>query len=53
MEGSNDAKEEENRKSGRNINMVGPEYLGEGAIYNDMVAGSTAVKDLLEQNFLS
>ena len=50
MEGSEDAKKEENKKSGRRKNMGGPEYPGEGAIYNNMVAVSTAVKDLLKQN---
>ena len=35
--------------------MVGPEYLGEGAININEIAGSslTAVNDLLKQNFLS
>ena len=35
--------------------MVGPEYLGEGAININEIAGSSisAVNDLLKQNFLS
>ena len=56
--GSEDAKKEENLKileKEIKINLVGPEYLGEGAINVNEIAGSslTAVNDLLKQNFLS
>ena len=35
--------------------MVGPEYLGEGAININEIAGSsiTALNDLLKENFLN
>ena len=38
-----DTRKERDKKK----NVVGPEYPGEGAINNSMIAGSTAVQDLL------
>ena len=56
MEGSEDAKKEEKLKilDKKKLTMVGPEYLGEGAIIIYEKAGSrfTADNDLLKQNFL-
>ena len=57
MEGSENAKKEGKLKilNNKKIAMVGPEYLGEGAININEIAGSslTAVNDLLRNIFLS
>ena len=53
MEGPEDAKKEDKLKilDKKNSNTEGPEYLGEGAIKINDIAGSspTAVNDLLKQ----
>ena len=35
----------------KEMRMVGPEYPGEGAMSKIIIAGSTAVEDLLKKNF--
>ena len=44
MEGSEDAKKEEKLKilDKKNSNLAGPEYLGEGAIKINEIAGSSS-----------